>query len=209
METWIIDIMEKFGYTGILFLIAIENLFPPIPSEIILTFGGFMTTTSDLTLVGVIVCATIGSVIGAVILYGVGRFLDARKLSMFVERYGFILRLTPDDIHRADAWFQRHGAKAVFFCRFVPLIRSLISIPAGMSHLNFPLFLVLTTLGSLIWNAVLVYAGAAVGDSWETIVSYMDMYSHVMYAVIVVGFIGCVVWFIRTKKTKERIKRAS
>jgi membrane protein DedA with SNARE-associated domain len=202
MEAWITQIMEQFGYWGIFFLIALENLFPPIPSEVILTFGGFVTASSDLTITGVIVVSTIGSVVGAVLLYGVGRLLDVERLEKIIERYGHILRLTKEDIHKADAWFDKYGVWTVFFCRMIPLIRSLISIPAGMSNMNFPLFLVLTTAGTLIWNTILVNLGAAVGDSWKDIVAYMDVFSNVVYAILAIIFLLVVVWYI--KKRKER-----
>lgn len=199
MESWIASIMEDWGYFGIFFLIMVENLFPPIPSEVILTFGGFMTTKSDLSIFGVVIASTLGSVVGAVILYGIGLLLDVENLEKIVDKYGRVLRLTKKDIHKADAWFDNYGFWTVFFCRFIPLIRSLISIPAGMSNMKFWLFLLLTTLGTLIWNAVLVNVGAAVGDSWETIVHYMDIYSNIAYAAIVIVFLLFVYIFLKKK----------
>lgn len=194
MEHWITEIMDAYGYLGIFLLIALENLFPPIPSEVILTFGGFMTTSSEMTIVGVILAATAGSVLGAVCLYGVGRLLSVDRLETIIAAYGKILRLKPEDIRKAHAWFDKYGARAVFFGRLVPLIRSLISIPAGSTRMKFLPFLLLTTLGSIIWNTGLVYIGAAVGASWETVVSYMDLYSNAVYSllalsVLVMGFI--------------------
>ncbi|WP_313468012.1 DedA family protein, partial [Carnobacterium sp.] len=170
MEAWIQGIMEQFGYIGVAFLIMIENVFPPIPSEVILTFGGFMTTSTSLTIWGMIIASTIGAVIGAVILYGIGLLLDVERLEKIVDRWGHVLRLTREDIHKADNWFDKYGMWTVFFCRFIPLIRSLISIPAGMSNMNFGIFLALTTTGTLIWNTILIYLGAAVGSQWEVIV---------------------------------------
>lgn len=202
MQTWITDIMEQFGYIGILLLIALENIFPPIPSEVVLTAGGFMTTTTSLTIPGVIIAATLGSVLGAVILYGLGRLLDVQRLEKIVDKWGHILRVSKDDIYKADAWFDKYGYWTVLFCRMIPLIRSLISIPAGMSNMNFGLFLVFTTIGTLIWNIVLVCVGAAVGESWEEIVHYMDIYSNIAYALIAIGGITFIVWFFRRKKVK-------
>ena len=176
--------MGQFGYFGVFLLIMIENVFPPIPSEVILTFGGFMTTYSEMTRTGVIIAATAGSVVGAMILYSIGLLIDVSRLEKIVDRWGHLLRLTRKDIHQADAWFDKYGPWTVLFCRLVPLIRSLISIPAGMSNMNFPLFLLLTTVGSLIWNAALVSVGAAVGDNWESIVHYMDIYSNIAYVLI-------------------------
>lgn len=201
MESWITSVMEQFGYFGIAFLILLENVFPPIPSEVILTFGGFMTTKSDLNIVGVVIASTIGSVGGAVILYWIGRILNVERLERIIEKWGKYLRLTKDDVRKADAWFDRFGPWTVFFCRFIPLIRSLISVPAGMSGMNQWLFIILTTLGTLIWNLVLVIIGAKVGDNWHQIVNYMDVYSHIMYIVIALAVIIFVVWFVKKKKT--------
>lgn len=180
MEEWIVYMMNTYGYIGILILIAVENIFPPIPSEVILTFSGFLTTTSDVTMTGVIIFSTIGSMIGAVILYGIGRLLDVKKLEIIVDRWGYLLRLTRKDIKKADEWFTKVGIWAVLIGRVVPIVRSLISIPAGMAKMNLGIFLLFTALGSLIWNSVLVYVGARVGSSWGKIVSYIDTYSNLV-----------------------------
>jgi membrane protein DedA with SNARE-associated domain len=203
MEAWIQGIMEQFGYVGVFLLIMVENLFPPIPSEVILTFGGFMTTSTDLSIWGVVLASTLGSMIGAIILYGIGSLLDVERLEKIVDRWGHILRLTREDIHKADNWFDKYGIWTVFFCRFVPLIRSLISLPAGMSNMNFGLFIFFTTIGSLIWNTVLIYLGAAVGSQWEVIVHYMDIYSTIAYAVIAIVMIAFIVWFIKSRKKNK------
>ncbi|WP_078431427.1 DedA family protein [Metabacillus halosaccharovorans] len=202
MENWLMSVMENYGYVGIMLLIALENIFPPIPSEVILTFGGFMTTTTNLSITGVVIASTIGSVIGAGVLYFIGLQLDVERLDKIVEKWGHILRLTKKDIHKADAWFDKYGPWTVFFCRFVPLIRSLISIPAGMSNMKMGLFFVLTTFGTLIWNIVLVYLGASVGGSWEAIVEKMDIYSDVVYVILALLAIAFVIFFIKTRKKK-------
>lgn len=198
--------MEQFGYIGVAFLIMIENLFPPIPSEVILTFGGFMTTNTSLSIIGMIIASTIGAVVGAAILYGVGTLLDVERLEKIVDKYGNILRITKDDIHKADSWFDRHGVWTVFFCRFVPLIRSLISLPAGMANMSFGLFMLFTTLGTVIWNTVLIYLGAAVGSQWETIVAYMDIYSNVAYVLLAILLIAAIIWYIRKRKQTAKAK---
>ncbi|MEC2077404.1 DedA family protein [Metabacillus fastidiosus] len=200
MQNWITEFMEQFGYFGIFLMIALENVFPPIPSEVILTFGGYMTTISGLSVVGVVIAATAGSVCGAVILYGIGLLLDVERLEKIIDKWGRFLRVTREDIYKADAWFDKYGYWTVFFCRMVPLIRSLISIPAGMSNMKFSLFLIFTTAGTLIWNIVLVMVGAAVGESWEDIVHYMDIYSNVTYAVIAVGIVLFLFLFFRRKR---------
>lgn len=201
MENWITSFMEQFGYWGIFLLITLENVFPPIPSEVILTFGGFMTTHTNLTVIGVIVVATIGSIIGAVILYGVGYLINVDRLEAIIDRWGRYLRVKKEDIRKADAWFERYGYWTVFFCRMIPLVRSLISIPAGMAKMKFGLFLLYTTVGTLIWNVILVSVGAALGDNWENVVEFIDVYSTIAYAIIVLGIVTALfLWIGRRKK---------
>ena len=199
MENWITEIMNEYGYLGIMFLIALENIFPPIPSEVILSFGGFMTTTTDLSIGGVVIASTVGSVLGAIILFIIGLQLDVERLEKIVARWGHILRITKKDVHKADAWFDKYGPWTVFFCRFVPLIRSLISVPAGMSNMNLGLFLVLTTFGTLIWNVALVYLGASVGTSWHVVVENMEIYSSAIYVILLLLPI-CALLFIFVKR---------
>lgn len=199
MESWITNIMEDFGYIGVFLLIMLENIFPPIPSEVILTFGGYMTTQSDLTIVGVVIASTLGSVAGAIALYDIGRIVGIKRIGRFVDKWGRFLRLTNKDIYKANDWFKKYGVWTVFFCRFVPLIRSLISLPAGMSKMNFWLFLVLTTVGTFIWNIVLISLGAQVGDNWDAIVAYMDTYSNIAYALIALIAIVFFIWLFRRK----------
>lgn len=200
MENWITDIMEVFGYWGIFLLITLENIFPPIPSEVILTFGGFMTTYTNLTVTGVIVVATVGSIIGAVILYGLGYLINVDRLEMIIDRWGRFLRVKKEDIRKADAWFERYGYWTVFFCRMIPLIRSLISIPAGMAKMKFGLFLLYTTFGTLIWNVILVSVGAAIGNNWGDFVAFMDVYSNIAYTIIAFGIVVALFFWIRSRK---------
>lgn len=203
MQEIIITLMEKFGYLGIMLLIMIENVFPPIPSEVILCFGGFMTKTTSLTILGVIIFSTIGSVLGAIILYLIGRLLNKERLIKIVSgKIGKILRLKKKDIEKADYWFDTKGAKTVFFCRFVPIVRSLISIPAGMSEMPFLKFLILTTLGTLIWNTVLTILGSIMGENWHVIAHIIDNYATVVLIILVIIFIIGVVWFYRSRKKK-------
>ncbi|WP_445613369.1 DedA family protein [Geobacillus sp. YF-1] len=193
MQTWITDFMEQFGYIGIFLMIALENIFPPIPSEVILPFGGFMTTYTTLTVPGVIAAATAGSVVGAIVLYGIGRLLSVERLGRIVDRWGRWLRVKPEDIDKANRTFQRYGVWAVFVGRMIPLVRSLISIPAGMAKMNVWLFVWLSVLGTLIWNTILISIGAALGESWGKVSEVIGMYAEVVYiliaAVIVVGAI--------------------
>ncbi|MCP2033802.1 membrane protein DedA with SNARE-associated domain [Planomicrobium sp. HSC-17F08] len=203
MEQWITSIMSDYGYLGIFLLIMLENVFPPIPSEVILTVGGFMTTTTDMTILGVILASTAGSVSGALILYGIGLLLDVERLEKIVEKYGHILRVKKADIHRADAWFDRYGIWTIFFGRLIPLVRSLISIPAGMANTKFLLFLTFTTLGTLLWNTILVFVGEAVGENRDEIMAQLDVYSNVVYALIVLGGLAAVWYYVKKIRSRE------
>ena len=168
MEDLILNIINEFGYIGILLLITIENIFPPIPSEVILTFGGFLTTFSRMSIWKVSVSSTIGSVLGAILLYSVGRVLNIERIDSFVDsKIGKKLHLRKEDIKKAGKWFNKYENKAVFICRFVPIVRSLISIPAGISKMKMSIFLPLTTIGSFVWNVVLIYLGKVAGEAWH------------------------------------------
>lgn len=187
MQEFIINLMEKFGYLGTFLLIFIENIFPPIPSEVILTFGGFMTRSTSMTVFGMVVAATLGSVLGAIALYYLGHLLNRDRLVEIVTKYGSVLRVKISDIDKAETWFIKYGNRTIFFCRMVPILRSLISIPAGMAEMKFQLFLLYTTLGTLIWNVILVSAGAILGENWERVLEFMDVYSSVAYTIIILG----------------------
>ena len=205
MEEIIIELVNEFGYLGILFLVAVENVFPPIPSEIILTFGGFLTTYTSMNVIGVIIASTIGAILGAFILYFIGFLLNKDRLIKIVSgKIGKILRLKKEDIEKADEWFSKKGQKTVFLCRFVPIVRSLISIPAGMNKMNFSKFTLYTFLGTVIWNTVLVTLGSIVGDNWEKVANIFDKYSSITLVVLVILFIVFVVWFYK-KRSKENI----
>lgn len=202
MEEWITSVMSDYGYFGIFLLIMLENVFPPIPSEVILTVGGFMTTTTTMTIPGVIMASTAGSVVGAVALYGIGLLLDVERLEKIIDKYGNWLRVKKEDIHKADAWFDRFGIWTVFFGRLIPLVRSLISIPAGMSNMRFWLFISFTTLGTLLWNTILVFVGEAVGENREKIMQQLELYSNVVYALIGLAAILAIWYYI--KKIRAR-----
>lgn len=195
MGDFILNVMESFGYIGICFLIALENIFPPIPSEVILTFGGFLTTYSNLGPLGVIISATIGSLIGAIVLYYLGYFFSDKLEKLFKM----------DDIKKANNWFKGKGYKAVLYCRFVPIVRSLVSIPAGINKMNMPIFLLYTSIGTIIWNTVLVYAGVFLGDNWSYFAGVISRYSKVVLVFIILVILVRI-WIKRIKDDKVRQK---
>ncbi|MEH6944945.1 DedA family protein [Bacillus sp. JJ722] len=160
-----------------------------------------MTYRTGLSISGVIFFSTVGSVIGAVILYFIGRLVDVKRLEKIIDRYGKILRLKKEDLYKADNWFDRYGTWTVLFCRLVPILRSLISIPAGMSNMNFAKFIFLTTIGTLVWNTVLVYLGSILGTNWNVITYYMDIYSNIILLTFIILIIILIIWYM-----KKRIK---
>ena len=205
MQEFIISLMGQFGYFGVFFLIALENVFPPIPSEVILLFGGFMTTYTSLNIALMVVAATLGSLLGAIVLYYIGKILNKERLKKIVSgKVGKVLRLKEKDIDMADHWFDTKGNKTVFFCRFIPIVRSLISIPAGMSEMPMAKFLLYTTVGSAIWNTVLIVTGNRVGENWESILGVFDQYSHIVLILLILIFVLFIVWFYTKKQKKKK-----
>lgn len=209
MQEFILSMMDKFGYLGVFALIAIENIFPPIPSEVILLFGGFMTTNTSLNVVFMIIAATLGSLLGAIVLYYIGKIFNKERLKRIVSgKIGKVLRLKEKDIDKADEWFDNKGNITVFFCRFVPIVRSLISIPAGMSEMPMLKFLIYTIVGSAIWNTVLIVLGNRVGENWESILGIFDRYSHIVVIVLIIIFVGFLIWFYKFRKNSKKKTKA-
>lgn len=199
MNQLLMHIMDTYGYLGIAFLIMMENIFPPIPSEVILTFGGFMTTFTKMHILGVVLSSTVGSVFGAIFLYELGNLLSLDKMESIISGpAGKVLRLKKEDILKAMDWFDSKGNYTVLLCRFIPIVRSLISIPAGMAKMEMGRFLWMTTLGSFIWNFVLVTLGAAAGSSWQKAVRYFGSYTKAAKIVLIIFlFIGLLLFLRR------------
>lgn len=169
MTDWIVSLINTLGYPGIVLAMFLENVFPPIPSELIMPLAGFASTRGDLSLGGVIFAGTLGSVLGALPLYWIGFALGKPRLVRLAQRYGRRLMLREADVERADAWFARRGPLTVLFLRLVPGVRSLISIPAGVARMRLPLFMLLTTLGTAMWSALLAIAGFLLGEQYVAV----------------------------------------
>lgn len=185
MTRWVMDTIYAGGYAGIVFLMFIENVFPPIPSEFIMPLAGFMVTQNRFSFVGIVIAGTLGSAAGAIPFYYSGRKLGERRLKDFADRHGKWLTVSGEDIERANKWFARHGWLAVFVCRLVPGIRSLISIPAGINKMSLPVFLICTLAGSAVWTTVLAYAGYFLGNNFKEIEQYFDPISYVVFGAII------------------------
>ncbi len=186
MEQVVTSFIDRFGYWGVALLIAIENIFPPIPSEVILTFGGFLTTYTAMTPAGVVLFSTLGSIAGAILLYALGRMLPPQRLrAILTGPVGRILKLEACDVEKAAQRFARKGRKSVFYCRCIPILRSLISIPAGMSGMPFIPFLLLTAAGSLIWDILLVGIGVIAGKNWLLATGWITQAADWVKAVLI------------------------
>lgn len=194
MKNIIFNIINKYGYIGITFLIAIENLIPPIPSEVILSFSGFICNFAKLNLFFIIISSTLGSVIGAFILYYLAYFLGPKLLDLKLLNF---LGLKKDKVNKSINHFKNNGYKSIFFGRFVPIIRSFISIPAGISKMDIKLFFLLTTCGSLIWNTIFVLAGYFLKDKWNLLSTFFDKYSLLI-------FLFAIVFYLILKKIKSK-----
>lgn len=200
LTQFVTEVVNTLGYVGVALLVALENLFPPIPSEVILPLAGFVAGKGEASLVGMIAAATVGSVVGSWILYGISAAFGPDRVHRFVVRFGKWVRLTERDLQRAEAWFDRRSNAAVLFGRCIPLIRSLISVPAGFRRMPFVRFTILTALGSAIWNSALIGAGAVLGDRWERVGDVVGLLQGVVI-VVIVGAVAYVVWarFIRPR----------
>lgn len=194
---WAIDLMEKLGAPGAGLAVALENLFPPLPSEVILPLAGFAASRGDLGLVSAIVFTTLGSIVGALALYGVGAALGRDRTRALAARLP-LMKL--EDVDKAEAWFARHGPKAVLIGRVVPIVRSLISVPAGVERMSVPLFLALTAIGSLVWNSALIVAGYVLGEQWHLVESSVGVFQWVVLAAAV----AAVTWFVVVKLRARR-----
>ena len=197
---WVGDVMGSLGYVGLALLLVIENLFPPIPSEVVLPLAGFFVGRGDFTFWGALLAATIGATAGALVLYGLGRW-GGRAL---VLRYGRWLRVSEEDLDRADGWFARHGDLLVLGARVVPGARSVVSIPAGTSRMPLRRFTVLTIVGSAVWNAVLIGAGVILGANWNRVSGWVGSYSDVvLVAVVAAAFLYLLIRRLRRRKRED------
>ncbi|WP_300016464.1 DedA family protein [Pseudonocardia sp.] len=201
MADWIFAIVDRLGAAGVGLLILLENVIPPIPSEVILPLAGFRARTGTLNLLTVWPAATAGSVLGALILYGLGAWLGHERLRRLARRRWFVFA-SVRDIDRGDELFDRHGGKVVLLARCVPFLRSVVSIPAGISGMPVLRFTVLTAIGSGVWNAAFLAIGWALGENWDTVEQWLGPVSYVVIGLVVVGL---VVLAVRRRRSTEAV----
>lgn len=192
LTEWVTEVIDKLSYLGVALLVALENLFPPIPSEVILPFAGFVARDGDATFIGMVAAATAGSMAGAWILYGIARAIGPSRMHLFIARYGKWFRLTNEDISRAERWFDRNAVVAVLAGRCVPLIRSLVSLPAGFRRMSFVTFTVYTVTGSVAWNSALIGGGYVLRDNWTRVETAVSYFQYVVIFVI----LAAVAWYV-------------
>ncbi|MFI7452124.1 DedA family protein [Nonomuraea sp. NPDC049714] len=195
---WATGLMETLGAPGAGIAVALENLFPPLPSEVILPLAGFTVSKGELVLWQVLLWTTVGSVIGALVLYGLGALLGRDRMHALVAKVPLV---KSEDVRKTEAWFADHGRKTVFFGRMIPIFRSLISIPAGVERMPLVTFVVFTAMGSFIWNTLLVMGGYLLGEQWSLVETYVGVITYVVIGLVVLA-VGAFVW----KRLSERRK---
>ena len=200
IASWVTDVVESLGYIGLLLMIALENVFPPIPSELVLPLAGFLTGQGRMWFPGAVLAATLGSILGALILYYAGYYFGEHRVRALVRKFGKWAMVSESDIDKANNWFDDHDREAVLFGRMFPVVRSLISIPAGIRRMPMTRFLIYTAIGSAIWNTALIGIGWILGDNWEEVEQYVG---YLQYLVILAVLAG-VAWFVYKKIQQRR-----
>ena len=202
MFTWIASLIEQTGYIGIALLMFAENVFPPIPSELIMPLAGFTAARGDLSLTGVILAGTVGSLLGALLWFYIGRWVGTERLKRWAVRYGRLLTMTPGDVEAADRWFDRHGGKAVMVGRLVPGVRTLISVPAGISGMSLGRLVAWSAIGTALWTAALTMAGYLLEGQYDKVVGWVNPVSNLIVGTLVLGYLYRVLTF-RNRVRKE------
>ncbi|WP_027132606.1 DedA family protein [Geminicoccus roseus] len=197
MFDWITNLVEHTGYAGIALLMLAENVFPPIPSELIMPLAGFAAERGQFSIAGVVLAGTVGSVLGALFWYYLGRWMGLRRLRGWAERRGRWLTISPDEVDRSKAWFDRHAGMAVFIGRLVPAVRTLISVPAGIARMPLGWFLLYSTVGTGVWTALLAGAGYVLGSQYELVQGWLNPVSNVVAAGLVLIYVYRVTTFGR------------
>ncbi|HYW12695.1 MAG TPA: DedA family protein [Longimicrobium sp.] len=188
MENWVVDVVRGMGPLGVALLMFLENLFPPLPSEVIMPLAGYLSSRGEAPFWAMGIAGTLGSLAGAGFWYWVGRAVSHDRLAAWVERHGTWLAMTPEDVTRATDWFARHGRTSVFFGRLVPVVRTLISVPAGFSRMPLPQFLALSALGTGLWTFALAYAGLALGSRFKEVEQWMGPVSSGIVILAVLAY---------------------
>jgi membrane protein DedA with SNARE-associated domain len=189
MLKWIMQVISSTGYAGIVFLMFAENVFPPIPSEVIIPLAGFMVSKGELSFVGVVIAGTLGSVLGSLPFYYIGRKIEEKRLRQWTQKYGRWLTISVEDIDGAKGWFDKYGGWTVFFCRLIPGVRSLISLPAGIQQMNLLPFVLWSTAGMALWTTILTTAGYLLRSNFEKVEDYLDPIVYIIIGALIAAYI--------------------
>lgn len=199
---WSVKVMEQLGGVGAAILIALENIFPPLPSEVILPLAGFTASQGNMNIIAAIIWTTIGSLVGAIVLYQLGAWLGRERIRHYANKLPLV---KVKDIDKAESWFTKHENQAVFFGRMIPVVRSLISIPAGVERMPIKVFILYSTAGSLIWNTALISAGYLLGEQWHLVETYVGILQYIVIAAVLIF----TAHFVFTRLKKRRVRKQS
>jgi membrane protein DedA with SNARE-associated domain len=199
MTEWITNTMQSLGYWGIALLMFLENLFPPIPSELIMPLAGFTVSKGNMQFIPAVIAGIVGTVLGAFPWYYIGKVVSEERLEQLADKYGKWITVSSKDIRKANEWFNKHGAKAVFFGRLVPGVRTLISLPAGINNMSLVTFVLYSTLGTTIWVSFLTAAGYFLGDNYELVDEWLAPVSKIVLLILLIWFI---VWIVRKRNRR-------
>lgn len=208
LRVWSEKIMMLMGYPGITIVMFLECVFPPIPSEVIMPLAGFLVAQGEYTFFWVLFSGTLGSLIGALALYFLGIWADEAVVRKLARKYHKWTTIGEDDVDNMMKWFTKYGQSVIFFGRMVPIVRSLISIPAGLDHMPLWKFLIYTILGSVIWNVLLTVGGYILGENWQLIIHWLDTYQNIVLVICIILFVLVVIWFIRRLRKKRAEAKA-
>jgi membrane protein DedA with SNARE-associated domain len=200
---WGQQLVDAIGYFGLAIIMFLENVFPPIPSEPFLLGAGFASGQGGLSMVGSIVAATAGALVGATLYYYIGVLLPEPRIRALLRRYGRFALLDEHDLDRSMAWFRDHGQLVVFFGRCLPIIRTLISVPAGLTRMPLPRFLLYSALGTALWSTLLIVTGRVLGENWESALAFFDRFELAFYAVAALAVVAFVVVRLRSRRRRR------
>ena len=202
LKVWVENIISTGGYPGLYFVMFIENVFPPIPSEVVLPLAGSLSLTGRFSIPLITIVGMLGSLTGAFLFYGLGKWLGEERVRNFIGKFGKYALLSVEDFDKSKDWFDKYDEWVIFFSRMVPIVRSLISIPAGVADMNLPKFSFYTILGTALWSFILSYAGRLLGEQWPVITDFINTYQNVVLVVAVLVVVVFVAYrLVRKKKT--------
>lgn len=204
LKIWAESIISTMGYPGLYFIMFLENIFPPIPSEVVLPLAGSLSVSGRFDLLWITVVGMFGSLTGACVFYGLGKLLGEKRVRMLIVKFGKYAMLTTDDLDKSLTWFNRYGDLVIFFGRMVPIVRSLISIPAGIASMNLMKFIPLTIIGTALWSFLLALGGRLLGSQWRLIVDWINSYQILVEILALAAVLIFVGWrFIKSFKNQK------